>query len=139
MLIYPITLAPDTNETLLVGFVDLPGVHSVGEDEEAACINAQEALRLALEGFIDERKAVPLPSKLKRGQRGAELSILDSAKVLIWNEMLGQGLRKSDLARRLDVHMPQVDRLFELGHPSKFDFVEKAASALGKKLSIELL
>ena len=49
-----------------------------------------------------------------------------------------QRLRKADLARMLDVHMPQIDRLFDLRHSSKLEFVEQAAKALGKKLSIAL-
>jgi antitoxin HicB len=59
--------------------------------------------------------------------------------VLIWNEMFAQKLRKADLARLLNVHMPQIDRLFDIHHASKLDFVEQAAKALGKSLSVELL
>jgi antitoxin HicB len=38
----------------------------------------------------------------------------------------------------LDVHTPQVDRLFDLSHASKLDFVEQAAKALGKTLTVAL-
>jgi antitoxin HicB len=47
-------------------------------------------------------------------------------------------IRKADLARMLDVHTPQVDRLFDLTHSSKIELVEQAAKALGKSISISL-
>jgi antitoxin HicB len=53
--------------------------------------------------------------------------------------MFSQKLRKADLARMLNVHGPQVDRLFDLSHASKLGFVEDAARALGKSLRVELL
>lgn len=59
--------------------------------------------------------------------------------MLIWNEMFAQKLRKADLARMLDVHTPQIDRLFDLNHSSKIEFVEAAAKALGKTLIVALV
>jgi antitoxin HicB len=53
--------------------------------------------------------------------------------------MLAQKIRKAELARRLNVHMPQVDRLFDLKHSSKFEFVEEAARALGKTLAVSVV
>lgn len=139
MLNYPVTLTPDTNGTFLVGFPDIPEANSVGDDEDEALLNALDALESALEIYFDERRPVPLPSKVKKGQPFVTLPALATAKALLWNEMLSQHLRKADLARRLDVHMPQIDRLFDIKHPSKMDFVERAAKALGKKVEVALL
>jgi antitoxin HicB len=139
MLNYPITLVPDTNGTYLVGFPDFPEANSVGDDEEDALRNAVDALETALEIYFDERRPIPAPSKPARGQRVVALPALESAKVLLWNEMYAQKIRKADLARLLDVHTPQVDRLFDLRHSSKIEFVEQAAKALGKKLDISLV
>jgi toxin-antitoxin system, antitoxin component, hicB family len=50
--------------------------------------------------------------------------------------MVSQGVRKAEMARRLDVHMPQIDRLLDLRHNTRIDFLEKAASKLGKSLNI---
>jgi antitoxin HicB len=138
MLSYPITLTPDSNGTFLVGFPDIPEANSVGNDEDEALLNALDALETALEIYFDERRPIPMPSKAKRGQLVVELPALETSKVLIWNEMLAQEVRKAELARRLGVHMPQVDRLFDIRHSSKLEFVEEAAHALGKKLSVSL-
>lgn len=138
MLNYPITLTPDSNGTYLVGFPDFPEANSVGDNEADAVKNAVDALETALAIYFDERRAVPLPSSPARGQLVATLPALETAKVLLWNEMISQKVRKADLARMLDVHMPQVDRLFDLRHSSKIEFVEQAAKALGKTLVVGL-
>jgi antitoxin HicB len=138
MLAYPVTLTPDTNGTLLVGFSDFPEANSVGDDVHDALCNAVEALEVALEIYFEERRPVPLPSSHAKGQHTVTLPALETAKVLLWNEMFAQKLRKADLARMLDVHTPQIDRLFDLTHSSKIEFVEQAARALGKTLNVSL-
>ena len=138
MLNYPITLTPDTNGTFLVGFPDFPEANSVGDDKDDAMINAVDALETALSIYFDERRPVPLPSAAESGDAVVALPALETAKVLLWNEMFAQKLRKADLARMLDVHTPQVDRLFDLSHSSKIEFVEQAAKALGKTLNVSL-
>ena len=139
MLNYPITLTPDTNGSFLVGFPDFPEANSVGDNEADARHNAVEALETALDIYFDQRRPVPLPSEPIAGQHVVTLPALDTAKVLLWNEMHVQQMRKADLARLLDVHMPQVDRLFDLSHSSKIEFVEQAAKALGKSLNVTLV
>jgi antitoxin HicB len=47
--------------------------------------------------------------------------------------MLKQGVRKSELARRLNWHLPQVDRLLDLTHSSGLEQLEKAIGVLGKR------
>lgn len=138
MLNYPVTLTPDSNGTLLVGFPDFPEAHSVGDSVEEALQEAVDALITALEIYFDARRPVPLPSRPSKGQHTVALPALETAKVLLWNEMQQQQLRKADLARMLNVHQPQVDRLFDLRHSSKLDFVEQTAKALGRRLTIGL-
>ena len=130
MLIYPITLTPDSNNTLLVGFPDFPEAHSVGDDEEDALCNAEDALETALQLYFDERRPIPLPSSARTGDALVTLSALATAKVLVWNEMFAQKLRKADLARLLNVHGPQVDRLFDLNHSSKIEIGKSLYSIL---------
>jgi antitoxin HicB len=40
--------------------------------------------------------------------------------------------------RRLNCHLPQVDRLLDLRHKSRFDRLEAAFRALGRRLSIHI-
>ena len=134
---YPVNIKNDTNGTVLVSFVDL-NAHSVGDDVDEALLNAVDALETAIAGLMERRQAVPVPSPAKRRQKSVALPALIVAKVALWNEMINGGLRKVDLARELDWHMPQVDRLFNLRHATKLDALERAATAMGKTLSINV-
>lgn len=138
MLAYPVTLTEDTNGSLLVAFPDVPEANSVGDDQEEALLNALDALESAFEIYFDERRTVPMPSKVKKGQAVVSLPALVTSKVLLWNEMLAQNVRKAELARRLHVHMPQVDRLLDLRHSSKIEMVEAALKSLNRSLDVSL-
>lgn len=139
MLRYPVDVIQDTNGTYLVTCPDIPEMASVGEDIEEALLEAEDGLQTALEFYFDDRRTIPLPSKPKAGQHLVPLSILQSLKVFLLNEMLSQGVRKAELARRLDVHMPQIDRLLDFNHSTKVEFVEKAFKKLGKEVNLTLV
>ncbi|MCP1659329.1 type II toxin-antitoxin system HicB family antitoxin [Neisseria perflava] len=134
MLAYPYELTPDDNGTFLVTFPDIPEAAAVAEDEDSAPIEALDGLICALEGYFADRRPIPLPSEDKA--QSVALPALETAKVLLLNEMLAQGVKKAEMARQLDVHMPQIDRLLDLRHNTKIDFLEKAAAKLGKHLNI---
>jgi antitoxin HicB len=138
MLSYPVKLELDTNDTYLVTFPDIPEATSVGDDEDEALLNALDALESAIEIYFDEKREVPPPSKPRKGQHVVMLPALVVSKVLLANEMIRQGIRKSELARRLDVHMPQIDRLLDPRHSSKLDAIEAAFIKLGKRLEVSV-
>jgi len=138
MLSYPVKMELDTNNTYLVTFPDIPEAVSVGDDEDEALLNALDALESAIEIYFDEKREVPPPSKSKKGQPVVTLPALVVSKLLLANEMIRQGIKKSELARRLDVHMPQVDRLLDPRHSSKLDAIEAAFNKLGKRLEISI-
>jgi antitoxin HicB len=52
--------------------------------------------------------------------------------------MIETRTRKADLARKLGVHAPQIDRLLDLDHKSQLNQIEAAAKAIGRELHIEL-
>lgn len=136
MLTYCYTLTPDDNDTLLVQFPDLPEAAAVGEDADSAKANAVEGLEAALQMYLDARRPVPLPAAI--GASAVTLPAVQTAKVLLSNEMVMQGIRKAELARRLNLHMPQVDRMLDLSHASKIEAIESAFAVLGKRLNIEV-
>ncbi|MBN6711147.1 type II toxin-antitoxin system HicB family antitoxin [Haemophilus haemoglobinophilus] len=138
MLRYPVEIIEDTNGSFLVTCPDIPEMASVGEDIESALLEAEEGLAVALEFYFDDKRSIPLPSKPTEEQHTVPLSVLRSLKVLLLNEMLAQGVRKAEMARRLDVHMPQIDRLLDFRHQSKIDFIEKAFAKLGKSLNLSI-
>lgn len=134
---YPVTLTPDEG-TVLVTFVDVPEAITFGADEDEALLQAVDALESALSFYVEDRKPLPAVSKPKKGQQTVRPSALDCAKLGVYQAMVTQGMKKSELARRLGWHMPQIDRLFDLRHASKFEQIESAANVLGKRIHLEL-
>lgn len=138
MLDYPIILDAQPEGGFVVTFPDVPEAITQGEDEEEALLYAIDALETALSFYMDARKLLPAASKPKRGQRTVRPSALEGAKLGVYQAMTEQGIKKSELARRLGWHMPQVDRLFDLRHASRLDQIEAAARALGRHLEVRV-
>jgi antitoxin HicB len=90
-------------------------------------------------GYMSDRRKIPLPSKPKRGQRLVALPALAVAKIGLYEAMLAKRMRKADLARLLDLHMPQVDRLLDLRHNTRMDQVEHALHQLGRRIELSVL
>nr|VFK40719.1 MAG: hypothetical protein BECKSD772F_GA0070984_10685 [Candidatus Kentron sp. SD]VFK46214.1 MAG: hypothetical protein BECKSD772E_GA0070983_10694 [Candidatus Kentron sp. SD] len=59
-------------------------------------------------------------------------------KLGIYSAMREQGLHKTELARRLDWHLPQVDRLLDPGHASQLARIQRAAAVLGKWVELRV-
>jgi antitoxin HicB len=134
---YPVTLTPDEG-TVMVTFVDIPEAITFGMDEDEALLQAVDALESALTFYIEDRKLLPSPSKPQKGQKTVRPSALECGKLGVYQAMTEQGIKKSELARRLGWHMPQIDRLFDLRHASKLDQIEAAASVLGKRVKLQI-
>jgi antitoxin HicB len=138
MLRYPIHLKRDTNGTMLVQVPDVPEAHTFGEDEEEALMHAVDALETALSLYVDDRRDIPKPSAVRRPALSVTLPALTEAKLALYSAMREKKVGKAEMARRLNCHLPQVDRLLDLTHNSRLDQIEAAFRALGKQLSIEV-
>jgi antitoxin HicB len=134
---YPVTLTQDDNDTLLVEFPDFPEAHTFGEDEEEALARAVDALETIIDAYIRDKRDIPAPSAVT----GASVTLpsLVDTKVQIYAAMRAQRVGKAELAKRLNVFLPQVDRLLDVRHGSKIDQLEAAAQALGSSLNVTLV
>jgi antitoxin HicB len=137
MLRYPVKLTKDTNETILVDFPDVPEAHTFGEDREEALLRAPDAIESAFMAYIDMRRDIPVP---RAGRRGpfVTLPALTEAKLALYTAMRAAKVGKAELARQLNCHLPQVDRLLDLHHASRLDQLEGAFRVLGKCLSVQI-
>ena len=136
---YPVKIAAQPEGGFVVMFPDVPEAGTQGDDRGEALLYAVDALEAALSFYVDDRRPLPVPSKAKRGQPVVRLSVLASAKLAIYAEMLAQGVKKSELARRLGWHMPQVDRLLDLNHASRMEHLESAARSLGREIRLSVV
>ena len=84
MFMYPVTLTPDEADGgFVVTFDDIPEAITQGDTEGEALAAAKDALESALDFYFEDKRAVPAPSKAKRGQNVIELPASLSAKVLL--------------------------------------------------------
>jgi antitoxin HicB len=139
MFAYPARLQRD-RETggVTVTFRDVPEAITEGETQEKALLEAVDALETALSFYVTARSEVPRGSSAKRGERLVSVSALGAAKLALYRTMQEKGVGKAELARRLDVHLPQVDRMLDLCHASKLEQIEAALNALGKRLVVDV-
>jgi len=138
MLSYPARLTRD-GDVFMVSFPDIPEALTGAASREDALQMAVDALTSAMDFYFEDRRAVPPPSELKRGQVWVDLPPSVGAKVLLLNEMLAQGTRPADLARLMNVRPQEVNRLTTLKHPTKIDTVADALRALGKRLELTIV
>lgn len=135
---YPVILTPDDG-TILVTFPDVPEAITFGADEDEALLHAVDALETGLSFYVDARRPLPSVSMPAAGQKTVRPSALECAKLGVYQAMTEQGIKKSELARRLGCHMPQVDRLFDLRHSSRLDQIEAAANVLGRHIEVRVI
>jgi len=136
MLSYPVKLSRDTNGTILAVVPDLPEVVTYGDEEEEALARVADVIEDCLGEYVARRFPIPVASPAKRGMKLVAVCPLAEMKLAIYNAMLTQRISKAELARRLNCHMPQVDRLLDLSHVSRLDQIEAAFRAVGKRLVI---
>ncbi len=137
---YPVTLTPDKKDGgFVVTFKDIPEAITQGDTVVQALAAAKEALECALDFYFENKRAVPAPSKPKRGQPVIELPASLSAKVLLLNEMIAQNVRPVELARRLKTTPQEVNRLTDVRHTTRIDGIATALQALGKQLDMRVV
>ena len=137
MLHYSVKLSKDTNQTILAEVPDVPGAITFGEDRAEALARAVDAIETVFLGHMADRRDLPMP---RAGRRGpfVTLPALTEAKLALYTEMRAAKVGKAELARRLNWHLPQVDRLLDLRHNSRLDQLEAAFRTLGKQISVEV-
>jgi antitoxin HicB len=137
MMQYPVSLDREGAKTI-VSFPDFPHIHTYGDDEKEALERAVDALETYLMGMIEDREPIPESRRPKRRQRFITLPALTEAKIELYRQMRAARVGKAELARRLDCHLPQIDRLLNLNHASRLDQIEQALLAVGKRLTISI-
>jgi antitoxin HicB len=136
MISYRVTLSPDTNGTTLVKSPDFPEIVTFGNGKEDALSYAVGAFEEAIAARISDRREIPKPSKGKASDLRVALPVQAEVKVLLYQQMWKSGVRKADLARKMDLHRQEIDRLLDLNHATSIAKLERAFSVLGKSIDI---
>lgn len=129
---YPAIFEPQEGGGFHVRFVDLPDTFTEGATEEECLFNAAEALSAMLEAKLDHGFAIPAPSRDTPGARLIAPDAKTQAALLV---RFARGARPlSEVARALNTSWPAAQRLEDPGHWPSLKTLDKAASALGKRL-----
>lgn len=131
---YAVTITPDSG-AFVVTFPDVPEAITYGDTVEEALSRAPDALMTIFDAFMKDRRDIPAPTASTK-DHAVELPSLETTKIELYRTMRAAGVGKAELAKRLNWHMPQVDRVLDVHHGSKLDQIEAAFEALGKRLSI---
>ncbi len=129
---YPAVFEPEEGGGIHVRFVDLPDTFTCGENEEECLFNAAEVLSAMLELKLEDGDPITPPTL---GLADA-CYIAPSAKVqAAMLVRLTRGNRPlSELARAIDTSWPAAKRLEDPSRWPSLKSLDKAASALGKRL-----
>ena len=129
---YPATIAAQPEGGFFVQFVDFPDIFTEGETEEEARFNAVEVLSVMLDLKLEDGVEIPAPT-----QKGARyIYIAPDAKTqaaLLVRHARGEK-SLADLARALETSWPSVRRLEDPRHWPSLKSLDRAATALGKRL-----
>jgi antitoxin HicB len=90
MLSYPARIRRD-GDGFAVSFPDIPEALTGAATRAEALDLAVDALTTAMDFYFEDRRAVPAPSAVKRGQVSVDLRPSVGVKVLLLNEMLRKG------------------------------------------------
>ena len=135
MLAYPVKLTRDEG-AVLVTSRDFPELTTFGDDREDALLHAVDALEEAIASRIADRRDIPRPSS---GRNRVHLPTQTALKVLLYQAARDEKVTKAELARRLNAHAPQIDRLFDLRHASRLDQIDAAFRSLGRRIDIDVV
>jgi len=135
---YPVILTPDENGTVIAQFPDVPEALTVGRDDVNALQWAQDALVVALTGYIDQRRDIPVPSTIKPGQKAVPLPPQVAMKLAIYQGMRDHGVTQTALGEHMGVDGRQVRRILDLDHNTSLSHLSLALKCLGKELVIDV-
>jgi|tagenome__1003787_1003787.scaffolds.fasta_scaffold20821138_2 antitoxin HicB len=140
---FPLVLTPDDNGTLMVTCPLLPEVTSFGEDHDDALMHGRDAVEEAIAARMARWEDIAWPQRKDMGRacrenRAVALSMMASLKASLYAACKSAGISRAELARRLNWHREQVDRLFRLDHESRVEQIEAAFRALHLQADIEV-
>ncbi len=137
MISYRVKIVPDEN-TFLVTSPDFPELTTFGETREDALGYAVGAFEEAIAGRIHYKEPIPEPSKIRATDSFVTLPLRTEMKVRLHQSLEKSGVKKADLARKLNLHRQEIDRLLDFKQSTSIGKIEAAFAALGKQLKIEV-
>lgn len=137
---YPCDIVRDpesAKEAYVVSFPDVYGANTGGWSWEEALELAEDALAVALAGYVRCNEEIPTPSAVADGQVLIPVPVVVAAKLVLYSAIREQGIASVDLANQLNVSDDAIRRLVDPRYRSHISQVEKALCAVGQTLVVE--
>ncbi len=135
---YAVRLKADRRGGHVVTCRDLPALITQGESRAEALTEAADALDEVLVSLMVQRLAIPVASKVRRGEYWVAPPAETAAKLALYMAMRSSGMSNVQLARKLGVNEKEVRRLLDPHYGSKLPRLADAVAALGKRLVVGL-
>jgi antitoxin HicB len=87
---------------------------------------------------MQDRRPIPTAKATTRRRLMIYLPTLTKAKLALYGAVLDQDVSKAELARRLGLPRPSVDRLLDLRHGSRMEQLDTALELLGHRLELQV-
>ena len=133
---YPAVLEHQDDGSVLISFPDVPEALTEGANEAEALAEAADCLIAALGGYIEQRRELPAPSRIRKQHRRIDFSPLVAAKLALFRAMQETGTTRVSVAKQLGVTETIVRRLLDLDHRSHIGELEKALAVFEKRLTV---
>jgi antitoxin HicB len=135
---FAVKLVDDPDDgSVLATFPDVPEAITFGNDRDDAIRSAQEALAVALFGYLKEGR--PLPTAKRRSGVLVAPHATDVLKIAVVEAWMESGMTKSEFARLLGVDEKEARRILDPDSATKADRLEAALSLLGRALAITIV
>ncbi len=134
---YPCTLVPEDGGGFFVSFPDVPEALTSGADRLEALQMAEDALAVALAGYVHAGWDIPAPSAVTKKQHMVPLPPVVAAKLALYSAMRTQGVTKVALGDKLSLSESAVRELLNPEHRSHIGQVKNALRVLGRCLVVE--
>ena len=134
---YPCVLNPEEGGGYYVVFPDVRGALTGGKTRAEALEMAQDALTVALAGYVIAGWDIPSPSPVAPGQDLIALEPVAAAKLALYIAMRKRGISESDLAERLNLTESAVKKILIPDRYSHITTVMKALRAVGHSLILQ--
>ena len=134
---YPCILNPEEGGGFFVVFPDVRGALTGGKTRAEALEMAQDALTVALAGYVIAGWDIPYPSPVEPGQDLVALEPIPAAKLALYIAMREREISEADLARQLDLTESAVSELLVPDRYTHITTVMKALRAVGHSLVLQ--
>ena len=136
---FPATLTPDLDDGgFVVTLRDLPEAITQGDTLEECLAEAADCLEEAIAARIDDNLTIPMPSRLESGEKLVSLPLQMTLKAAVYLAMREAGVSDRKLAEIINVDEKVVQSILDPGLEIELAAVDRALSALGKCVEIQL-